>query len=151
MRLIDANALTEQLNEYIQENREENCCANNFAADVCEVLKDIYVKEAPTVDAVEMKEVYEIVYKLECLLCHATGNKYSKAGYDLDDMCRMVTDYIEECCQEAVDEAVVHGRWRRVFDDSAGWVDMCSNCKEFGDTTPYCPNCGAKMDGDGNG
>jgi hypothetical protein len=53
-RLIDANALTEQLNEYIQENREENCCANNFAADVCEVLKDIYVKEAPTVDAVVM-------------------------------------------------------------------------------------------------
>ena len=45
---------------------------------------------------------------------------------------------------------VVHGRWRRVFDDSAGWVDMCNKCKEFGEGTHYCPNCGAKMDGDGN-
>ncbi len=42
---------------------------------------------------------------------------------------------------------VVHGRWIKVFDDSAGWVDMCGKCKEFGDGTPYCPNCGAKMDG----
>ena len=40
-----------------------------------------------------------------------------------------------------------HGKWIRVFDDSAGWVDMCSKCKEFGDGTPYCPNCGKKMDG----
>ena len=41
---------------------------------------------------------------------------------------------------------VVHGRWMRVFDDSAGWVDMCSECKEFGDGTSYCPSCGAHMD-----
>ena len=40
---------------------------------------------------------------------------------------------------------VVHGRWKRVFDDSAGWVDMCNICKEFGAGTKYCPNCGADM------
>ena len=38
---------------------------------------------------------------------------------------------------------VVHGRW--VF-----W--NCSECDyETSDLTNYCPNCGAKMDGDGNG
>ena len=52
------------------------------------------------------KKHYAVIYKLECLLCHATGGRYSKAGYRLEDMERMVTDYIEECCQEAVDEVV---------------------------------------------
>ena len=48
----------------------------------------------------------EVVYKLECLLCHATGGRYSKAGYQLSDMERMVTDYIESCIEEAVEEAL---------------------------------------------
>lgn len=49
---------------------------------------------------------HAVIYKLECLLCHATGGMYSKAGYRLDDMERMVTDYIEKCCEEAVEEAL---------------------------------------------
>ena len=48
-------------------------------------------------------------------------------------------------------EPVVHGRWIKVYDDSAGWVDMCNKCKEFGEGTHYCPNCGAKMDGRSDG
>lgn len=52
------------------------------------------------------KKHYKAIYKLECLLCHATGGRYSKAGYALADMERMVTDYIEECCNEAVEEAL---------------------------------------------
>ena len=51
-----------------------------------------------------------VVFKLECLLCHATGGKYSKAGYSLKNMERMVTDYIEECCEEAVAEALAERR-----------------------------------------
>lgn len=56
---------------------------------------------------------------------------------------------------------VVHGEWSVIEDD---WEDEvcyeCSICKkEFAtlDETPvenlwnYCPNCGAKMDGDENG
>ena len=56
---------------------------------------------------------------------------------------------------------VVHGKWA-IFED--GWNDEaiyeCTVCKEAFvtiDGTPaenlwnYCPNCGAKMDGDGNG
>ena len=57
---------------------------------------------------------------------------------------------------------VVHGRWIPLEYD--GYADgnpvwdlwECSECQEehSGDEdtlTPYCPNCGAKMDGDGNG
>ena len=47
-----------------------------------------------------------IVHKLECLLWYATGGMYSKAGYRLQDMYKMVSDYIEQCCEEAVQEAL---------------------------------------------
>lgn len=56
---------------------------------------------------------------------------------------------------------VVHGRWIPIEYD--GYADgypvwdlwECSECQEehSGDEdtlTPYCPNCGARMDGDGN-
>ena len=44
---------------------------------------------------------------------------------------------------------VVHGRWRII--DFKGNVE-CSECGYTMDLEyKYCPNCGAKMDGDGNG
>ena len=59
---------------------------------------------------------------------------------------------------------VVHGRWihdcvegcNPFVDSLPIWVDVmqCSVCKEYiegSHGTNYCPNCGAKMDGDGNG
>lgn len=49
---------------------------------------------------------------------------------------------------------VVHGVWGRVnkIDPISGY--RCSKCRRIVgfDLTPYCPNCGAKMDGgDSNG
>ena len=51
---------------------------------------------------------------------------------------------------------VVHGRWKESKClDECFWV--CSNCKFPSEASAaprlyrYCPNCGAKMDGDGNG
>ena len=58
---------------------------------------------------VSRKKYDEVVYKLERLLCHATGGKYSKAGYSLNDMCRMVSNYIEQCEYEA-EERVLEQR-----------------------------------------
>ena len=48
------------------------------------------------------REHYEITHKLECLLCHATGNRYSKSTYSLEFMCRMVDDHVEELIEEAI-------------------------------------------------
>ena len=51
---------------------------------------------------------------------------------------------------------VVHGQWIHHYYDSGKPIDdkwycsecaMCNNYKR----TWYCPHCGAKMDGDGNG
>lgn len=52
---------------------------------------------------VSRKKYNELVYKLECLLCHATGGLYSKAGYSIDDMCRMVDEHIDRCIEESED------------------------------------------------
>ena len=60
-------------------------------------------------------------------------------------------------------EPVKHGRWKKIKKEKMycdwemnGWFDypmICTNCKydatEYGTgETPYCPNCGARMDGD---
>ena len=55
---------------------------------------------------------------------------------------------------------VVHGEWSTIEDDYCGLVALhCSVCNQewwFEEDAPikhyhYCPNCGAKMDGDSNG
>ena len=50
---------------------------------------------------------------------------------------------------EAVE--VVHGRWKQASYTEAP-LYICSGCgKPEYKQHNYCPNCGAKMDGDGNG
>lgn len=51
------------------------------------------------------KNYEELIYKTECLLCHATGNKFSKYIYTTQEMISFVDDYIQDCCDEAVEEA----------------------------------------------
>ena len=49
---------------------------------------------------------------------------------------------------------VVHGRWVEAgFDGHGDYKECCSNCLAWsiGADKLYCPVCGAKMDGDGNG
>lgn len=63
--------------------------------------------------------------------------------------------------QPTVDaKPVVHGEWSTIEDDYIGLVALkCSECNQeywFEEEPPmkiysYCPNCGARMDGDGNG
>ena len=54
------------------------------------------IDRIPTADVVPKSEVDELIYKLECLLCHATGGRLSKHTYDLRTMETAVTDYINE-------------------------------------------------------
>lgn len=58
---------------------------------------------------VSRKKYDELEYKLECLLCHATGGRYSKAGYSLVDMCRMVNEHIDRC----IEDSEVERLWER--------------------------------------
>lgn len=94
---------------------------------------------------VSRKEYEEVVYKLECLLCHATGGRFSKSSYSIVDMEHMVDDYIESCIDNAVEEEQVHGHW--IEDDG---VQICSNCGEEHEweyyRAPFCDQCGAMMD-----
>ena len=83
------------------------------------------------------------------------------APYDAEWFTRMADRQFE--ILEMIDNAptvdaveVVHGRWEPTGDpvlDNIYGVAMCSICgyEYAGNNTNYCPNCGAKMDGDGNG
>ena len=53
-----------------------------------------------------LNEYEEVVYKLECLLCHATGNRLSKHTYNLSVMERAVCDHITDVCNEVVQDAL---------------------------------------------
>ena len=69
-------------------------------------------------------------------------------------------DVNEECCATVFDlrnaptvdaVEVVHGRWEQARYTEAP-LYICSKCdKPEYKQHNYCPNCGAKMDGDGNG
>ena len=57
-----------------------------------------------------MKEYEEAIYKLECLLCCATGNRLSKHTYNLSVMEIAVCDHIDDLCNEAVQDALEYRR-----------------------------------------
>ena len=72
---------------------------------------------------------------------------------------RKVIDRIENAPTADV-EAVRHGEWIEVAENSTGKIMVCTNCKNCinpnkedvamnraSERPSYCPNCGAKMDG----
>ena len=74
---------------------------------------------------------------------------------DWQNMCINGTEIDEVIANAPTVDAVevVHGRWHKPTPCSQ---EFCTNCgltpkTNFGWLPPYCPNCGAKMDGDGNG
>lgn len=78
------------------------------------------------------------------------------AHADVDDVhgCGLLEDVICEVDAQTVADVapVVHGRWAPVnkIDPISGY--RCSKCRCIVgfDLTPYCPGCGAKMDGGGD-
>lgn len=70
---------------------------------------------------------------------------------DVEDILSAVITYLSEL--PTVDAAeVVHGRWIGIGGNRYTRVSQCSNCcAKYDFMSPYCPNCGAKMDGDGDG
>lgn len=65
-----------------------------------------------------------------------------------------LADAVEE--MPTVDaEVVVHARWDtgRFNPETGNYEEQCTHCRNFSKEygKPYCPNCGAKMDGDKEG
>lgn len=70
------------------------CLINSeYVPSVCAAYKD---KTDVSEDVVPREEHEELIYKLECLLCCASGGKLSKHTYDLKTMETVVNDYINE-------------------------------------------------------
>lgn len=67
-------------------------------------------------------------------------------------------DYVEKCDIDdmpTVDAVpVVHGRWGtgRFNLETGNYEEQCTRCRNFSKEygKPYCPHCGAKMDGGDN-
>ena len=81
-----------------------------------------------------------------------------QSTYSYFHLDEIVDEIISSATVDAVE--VVYGEWSTIEDDYIGMTALkCSKCNEewwFEDEPPmriykYCPNCGAKMDGDGNG
>ena len=72
-----------------------------------------------------------------------------------------VADLIDDCIDNAPDieaEPVKHGRWHDCYQiDEFHYIRICSECAnrnvfhKYDSVGDYCPNCGARMDGEPNG
>jgi hypothetical protein len=86
------------------------------------------IDRQPTADVAPRAEVDELIYKLECLLCHATGGKLSKYTYDLKTMETVVTDYINESYSEGVEDGYKDGAAEvamEIFEEIEKTVNAC--------------------------
>ena len=80
---------------------------------------------------------------------------YKQVKWGATDLMDAFDDALQDA--QTVDAVeVVHGRWVNNKDDYPE-CDKCGYMPQYDHMiddiwySPYCPNCGAKMDGDGNG
>lgn len=71
------------------------------------------------------KNYEELIYKTECLLCHATGNKFSKHTYTTQEMISFVDDYIQDCCDEAVEETKATAKSEAIKEFAKRLIEKC--------------------------
>ena len=89
------------------------------------------------------KPYYEISY-------YDTTDKKWHIGYSSYAL-ENVVKWLNECFEaiETDTEPVKHGKWDDSFDGITPYCTICGkthNCMKR--TPPFCPNCGARMDGD---
>ena len=80
------------------------CASEDPMEDICGLALDLINRQKAEIEKLN-KDCEDVIYKLEYLLCNATGNKFSKYTYPIGDMVSYVNDYIQDCCNEAVEEA----------------------------------------------
>ena len=85
-----------------------------------------------------------------CDICKGACCALCRAGYIFQEI---------KSAPAADVEPVRHGRWKRIqwvkdedWQEGGYWILRCSECvMPYHNPTPYCPHCGAKMQGeDGN-
>ena len=150
-RLIDANAIKMFLEVVRQDYLEEDTFNSDFAAKMIETVQDEYLANAPSVDAVEVIRCKKCEQSREwgnegTLLCYrdeTTVHIVKPEGYCDGSRRRYAADD-PEVLKFA---PVVHGRW--VFMGTWEECSVCGLAKDVdSEQTNYCPNCGAKMDGE---
>ena len=92
----------------------------------------------------------ETARSIICDMCeYLYPDGYCPEKCDLEKCDLEKCDWMEHLKEDAADVApVVHGRWLCVDTDTEHFF-LCNRCKkkEFWESN-YCPNCGARMDGD---
>lgn len=98
---MDEYISRDEMLKYIAEhNSEENWRVSRYDAGW---IYD-FIDSRPTADVVPRAEVDELIYKLECFLCHVTGGRLSKHTYDLGTMETVATDCINETYNDGYGE-----------------------------------------------
>ena len=167
MNLIDRDSLLEK----IQFRIEPQGVIGATVRDMVEKTREIILAEPTVVDAYTEEQVASILEKVKQL---EISNQELETEYAWLKSClnckirrecpRHCGKVVHDCDHwEYGDNAVevVHGEWFVIEDDYFDLVELkCSVCGEswgfedYEDCIPanyhYCPNCGAKMDGDGN-
>ena len=105
--MTDNEYTKEQIIEIFERCTGGGACARCPMKAECD--EDIYFIDRHVLDIIKHQnaEIDGLIYKFECLLCHATGGKLSKHTYDLRTMEIAVTDYINENHDE--ENAETHG------------------------------------------
>ena len=154
-RLIDVDAEIEAIKKYACNDCESYDgikCRSCWADDLIG-----WIEDAPKVDAVPVDEI-RVDFEQLCLENQEAVLNVSICGKSNE----VKIPFSKEVAE------VVHGRWEDKWGGKyANPHYVCSNCKKSApykcdynviatglwtqDLTDYCPNCGAKMDGDGNG
>lgn len=102
-------------------------------------------------DALIIK-VRDLVEEYERRMPNWSMNDMLTSGRDAAAKWGYKADGVEDALKLIIDapiikaEPIKHGRW---LPHKITASSKCSECRRvFADETPYCPNCGARMDGD---
>lgn len=102
---------------------------------------------------IDLDEVINAIYSTDWY--HLFNGELSKGAEDEYHALYLATDIYKAIGEVPVVDAepVRHGRWIMEYETKEGRSMRCSECRMvfwvgFGRDGNYCPNCGAKMDGE---
>lgn len=106
-RYIDADKLVQVIEENMTRCAEKSGDPTNYVVKTYLLAKDHaidFINVMPPADVVPRADVDELIGKLECFLCHATGGRLSKHTYDIGTMESVATDCINETYNDGYGE-----------------------------------------------